>query len=339
MSTARSIRDGRPGRTFRPLVLLASTAALAVTLTACGAGSSSPPSASSGGGSPSKTAYALVSGTNVPYLATYADTLKSKAKAAGVTLTVLSADFDASKQAQQFDQVIAAKPGAIIVAAVDATAVVPSLLKAKQAGIPVIASNTGVAASGTRYTAGYTGPNDELQGKECADLMGKALNGKGSVAIVEGALGTTAQINRSKGFTEELAAKYPGITVLDHQTGTWDKEKSRGVAANFITRFGSKLTGIYGEDDTTASGVAQAVSDAGKTGKITVVGLGGSTQGFAGIKNGSIYGTVIQSPVDDAKFAIKAAVQVLDGKTIPATQFLTPTIVTKANVGQYKPEW
>lgn len=326
MSTTRR----SPGRFTGSLVAIASASAL--VLTGCGAGET-------GSDDGTTTIYALVSGTNVPYLATYADAMTSAADEAGVDLTVLSADFDANKQAQQFDQAIAASPDAIIVAAVDATAVVPSLLKANQAGIPVVASNTGVDASGEQYIAGFTGPDDVAQGADSADLMGTALNGTGSIAIVEGALGTTAQINRSQGFTDQLAAEYPGITVLDQQPGAWDKEQARSVAADFITRFGNQLTGIFAEDDTMASGVAQAIADAGRTGQIQVVGLGGSTQGFDGIKDGSIYGTVIQSPVDDGELAIQAAVDVANGDEIPATQYLDPVVVTSDNVGDYTPEW
>lgn len=332
--------DTRPaGRGRSRLVLVAATAAVALGLAACGSGSTGSTASGSGGSSGSKKVYALISGTNVPYLATYADTMKTKATALGLQLTVLSADFDASKQAQQFDQAIAQKPAVIIVAAVDATAVVPSLLKAKQANIPVVASNTGVDASGTQYTAGFTGPNDELEGQEAAKLMATAVNKTGSVAIVEGALGTTAQINRSKGFTEQLAKDAPGVKILGKQTGAWDKDKARTAAAAFITRFGTSLTAIFAEDDTMASGVAQAVSDAGKASSITVVGLGGSTQGFDGIKDGSIYGTIIQSPKQDAEYAAQAAADLIAGKTLPATNYLKPISVTKDNVSQYTAEW
>lgn len=308
--------------------------ATALALAACG---SSPASNSSSGGK--VTVSALISGTNVPYLATYATAMQKEAKKLGVTVKIYSADFNASKQAQQFTQAIASKPSAIVVAAVDATSVVPSLLKAKTAGIPVIASNTGVDKSGTAYTAGFTGPNDLLQGGEAAKLMVQAIGKTGNVAIVEGALGTTAQTGRTNGFVAELKKEAPGISILDQQTGNWDKDQSRTVAANFITRFGDKLTTIFGEDDTTASGAAQAIADAGKTGSIKVVGLGGSTQGFAGIKDGSIFGTIIQSPVQDGTLAIDAAVKVAKGGKIAKTQYLKPILVTKSNVDDYTPEW
>ncbi len=308
--------------------------ATTVALSACGTSSGS--SSSSSG---KISIAALISGTNVPYLATYATAMQKEAKKLGVSVKIYSADFDASKQAQQFTQAIASKPSAIVVAAVDATSVVPSLLKAKSAGIPVIASNTGVDKSGTQYTAGFTGPNDLLQGGDAAKLMIQAIGKQGNVAIIEGALGTTAQTGRTNGFVDELKKEAPGITVLDQQTGNWDKDQSRTVAANFITRFGDKLTAIFGEDDTTASGAAQAVADAGKTGSIKIVGLGGSTQGFSGVKDGSIFGTIIQSPVQDGTLAIDAAVKVAKGGTIPKTQYLKPIIVTKSNVANYKAEW
>jgi len=322
----------RPSR-LRTAAPIALVAALSLTVAGCASSSSS-----SGSGGKTKIA-ALISGTNVPYLATYADAMKTEAKKEGVQLTVYSADFDASKQAQQFSQAISAKPSVIVVAAVDATSVVPSLLKAKQANIPVVASNTGVEASGQKYTAGFTGPNDTLEGAEAAKLMVDAIGTTGKIAIVEGALGTTAQINRTKGFTDQLKKSAPGIQVLDKQTGAWDKDKSRTAAANFLTRFGGNLDAIFAEDDTMASGVAQAVSDAGEQGQVKVVGLGGSQQGFDGVKDKSIFGTIIQSPVQDGKLAVQAAVKVAKGDKIPAQQYLKPITVTSDNVSKYQPEW
>ncbi|MGW3809302.1 sugar ABC transporter substrate-binding protein [Micromonospora sp. NPDC005113] len=324
--------------TFRTLAV-AGAVVLATTLTACGSDESG--ASTSGGGSAEDgvSVAALISGTNVPYLATYADAMKKKADDLGVDLTVYSADFDASKQAQQFDQAIAAKPDVIVVAAVDAASAVPSLLKAKQAGIPVVASNTGVDDAGKDLIAGFTGPDDVLEGGEAGKLLIDAIGTSGNVAIVEGALGTTAQINRTKGFADELAKSAPGIKVLDKQTGSWDKDKARSVAANFLTRFGDDLDAIFAEDDTMASGVAQAVADANKQDKVKVVGLGGSQQGFDGVKDGSIVGTIIQSPVQDGELAIQAAYDVASGKKIPETQYIKPITVTAANVSDYKAEW
>jgi ribose transport system substrate-binding protein len=167
------------------------------------------------------------------------------------------------------------------------------------------------------------------------DAIGKT----GEIAIVEGALGTTAQINRTKGFTDELKKSAPGIQILDKQTGAWDKDKSRTAAANFLTRFGGQLNAIFAEDDTMASGVAQAVADANKKGQVKVVGLGGSKQGFDGVKDKSIVGTIIQSPVQDGTLAVQAAAKVAKGDKIPADQYLKPITVNAANVSKYTPEW
>lgn len=330
-------------RNGRRAIAVPVVAALCATLAACGSSSGGSASGGGGGGggqsAKGKKVVALLAGTNVPYLATYAKEMKQDAAASGLSLQVQSADFDASRQAQQFDDAISGKPDAIIINAVDAKAIVPSLLKAKQANIPVVASNNGVDPSAKSMVKGYTGPNDTIEGAMSAEIMAKAVGGKGNVAIVMGALGTTPQINRTKGFTDRLRQVAPNVKILGQETGNWDKGKSRTVAANFITRFGSKLNGIFGEDDTTASGAAQAVADAGKRGQIKAVGLGGSTLGFQGVKNGSISGTLIQSPRQDAKLAIEAAAKVVQGQSIPANTYLKPVKVTKANVGKLKPEW
>lgn len=321
----------RTGMYFRPGVgLIAAFAVVAL---------SGIPTAGASPAKKSATIAALIAGTNVPYLATYERVMKQEAKKLGASITTYSADFDASKQAQQFDTVIAQHPDVIIINAVNAKGIVPSLVKAQQANIPVVASNNGVDPSAQSLVKGYTGPNDTLEGGVSAKLMKQVLHGKGNVAIVMGALGTTPQINRTNGFTHRLNKISPHIKILGRETASWDAAKARAVAASFIARFGSNLNGIFAEDDTMASGAAQAVSDAHARGRIKVVGLGGSTLGFRGVKNGSIAATLIQSPVQDAQLAVQAAVKVANGQSIPKNTYLKPIPITKKNVNKYKPEW
>lgn len=307
-----------------------------ITLSACAGGAAEP---TDGANDDEISIAALVAGTNVPYLAAYADAMQAAADELGAELKLYSADFDASKQAEQFSQAVNSGVDVIVVNAVDATAIVPSLLKAQQAGISVVASNNGVDDSGQELTAGYTGPDDILQGGIAAGLMVEAVGDSAQIAVIQGALGTSPQLNRSAGFEQGLADNATGVTILDSQTASWDKDEARTVAANFITRFGDELKGIFAQDDTMASGAAQAVADAGKTGQIAIIGLGGSTLGLEGVKDGSIFGTIIQSPVQDGTLAIQAAVDVAKGDSIPPTQYLEPIEVTKDNVDQFTAEW
>ena len=322
-------------RSWRNVVAILLALMLVVGAGACGGAGSG-----EGGGSQEDLKVgALVAGTNVPYLATYARVMREEAKKAGVELIVLDANFEPDRQNQQMDDLISQQPDSIIVNAVDAAAIVPALQRANQQGIPLVASNNGVDESAKDLVEGYTGPDDYHEGGLAAELMADALNEQGKVVMIEGAPGTTPQIKRGAGFKDRLAEVAPDIELLDSQTAEWDRQKARQVASDFITRYGDDLNGIFGQDDTMAVGAADAVSDAGRQDDIQVVGLGGSETGLNAVKEGDLYGTMLQSPVQDAKLAVEAGVKLARGEDIPENKYLKVPKITAENVDEFEPEW
>ncbi|PRX92062.1 substrate-binding domain-containing protein [Paraburkholderia sp. BL25I1N1] len=72
------------------------------------------------------------------YCAAYNTTAVQYAKQKGIDLTLVTNKFDTAQQASQVDQAIAQKPAAILLWAIDGTAVLPSLHKIQRAGIPLL---------------------------------------------------------------------------------------------------------------------------------------------------------------------------------------------------------
>ena len=65
---------------------------------------------------------------------------------------------------------------------------------------------------------------------------------------------------------------------------------------------------------------------------LAMVGHNCSIEGYNNIEAGLQYGTVLQSPIEDADLAAKAAVAILDGKKVENVQYLIPRPVTRANL-------
>ena len=81
------------------------------------------------------------------------------------------------------------------------------------------------------------------------------------------------------------------------------------------------------------SGVIVAAERAGfDPSSIVLVGSNCSIEGVNAINDGTQYASVLQSPIDDGKYAAKAVVDLLDGKTQEKTIYLPHEIITKANV-------
>ena len=272
------------------------------------------------------------------YCALHLRAFKQAATDAGLNLEVKINNFNAADQASQVDQAIAEKPAAIVLWPADAGAIIPSLKKIKNAGIPLVLTNSQPDPKYSDLWAVFTGPNDIGNGELAGEAMikgfaEKGFGGKGKVFIVEGVPGTPPQIQRSKGFEEVLGKNAPGIAIAGKQPGGWDQTKATDAAAALFTQVGKETKGVYAQADNMLSGVIVAAKRAGiDPSSIVLVGSNCSIEGVNAIKDGTQYASVLQSPIDDGKYAAKAVVDLLDGKTQEKTIYLPHEIITKANV-------
>ena len=183
----------------------------------------------------------------------------------------------------------------LLVTSLDGNAVVPSLMAASDAGIPILAVSNEPAEPGQALLVAYSGPDDYVQGVIAAELMHDALGGEGNVVIIEGTPGQSTTAARNKGFDDGLAQRNSNIKVLARQTANWNPVNAKAVTEDFITQFGDKIDGLFSQDDNTAASAAEVLVAAGMT-DVKVVGTGGSINGVAAIRNGLVYGTMDQSP-------------------------------------------
>ena len=130
-----------------------------------------------------------------------------------------------------------------------------------------------------------------------------------------------------------LGKKAPGITVAGKQNGNWDQTKATDAAAALFTQVGPEVKGVYAQADNMMSGVIVAAKRAGiDPSKLVLVGSNCSIEGVNQINDGTQYATVLQSPIDDGKYAANAVIDLLNGKKLDKDIYLPHEIVTKANV-------
>lgn len=272
------------------------------------------------------------------YCARHQQAFKAAATAAGINLDVKINNFDPAEQANQIDQAIAQRPDALVVWPADATAIVPSLRKIKAANIPLVVTNSMPDPKFQNFWNIYTGPNDAANGETAAAVMKKGFEEKGygstgTIFVILGVLGTPPQIQRLDGFSKELASNAPGIKIGGSQPGDWDQTKATDAAAALFTQLGDTVKGVYAEADNMLAGVIIAAQRAGKDpSKLVLVGSNCSIEGVKAIEEGTQYGTVLQSPVEDGTYAAQAVADLLDGKPVEKTRFLPHPAITKANV-------
>ena len=219
--------------------------------------------------------------------------MQAEAVKDGYTVDFVDANRDAARQQSQVEDFISKKVDAIVLTPADSKAVGPAIVEANQAHIPVFTADIASSAS-TGTVIAHIASDNVQGGAVAADLMCKALGGKGTGAIIDQPEVTSVQ-DRVRGFKTELAAKCPGVSVVADQDAGGDRAKAEGVVDDLLQRL-TDLSGIFGINDDSALGAVASVKAAGKIGKIKIVGYDASPEGRKAIDAGEMVGDPQQHP-------------------------------------------
>ncbi|SNS48968.1 sugar ABC transporter substrate-binding protein [Antarctobacter heliothermus] len=255
-----------------------------------------------------------------------------------VEVIVLDAGGDVARQIAQMEDLIQQGVDAIIIWPTNGEAVIPAVRKAHTAGIPVIVTNSNIADAGFDFVASFSGPDNITQGARSAEIMCDKFKDMGieteaQVVHITGQPGYTTAIERAKGFEDRLPEVCPDVTIVDTQPGDWNREKSQKVMEAFLVKY-DNIDGVYAGDDNMGVGALNAAKAAGRDG-IIFVGATNFAVGYEAMERGEYWGSIYQSPVDDAKAALKTAIETLEGKELPFLNYFDTPKITQDNMGDY----
>ncbi|WP_211260462.1 substrate-binding domain-containing protein [Amycolatopsis jejuensis] len=299
--------------------LCAAGLAAAAVLTGCASGS-----ASSGG---KITIGVTLNAASNPFFLAEGKAIEEAAAAANISVSVQYANADVATQSNQIGTFIRQRVSSIVVDAADSEGIGPEILRAKQAGIPVVAID--VAATGS--DASVTSDNVQAGRDACAYLF-RELGGNGKIAIVDGSP-VSAISDRMAGCKEALA-KAPGIKVAATQRADLTRDKSMDVAGNIMAAH-PDLDGFFGVNDPTAVGIALAAQQKGL--KLKVVGVDGAKQLTDLFSGGLLIGTSGQDPAKLGRTGLDLAIKLAHGEKVsPAPVLIPTTLVTPDTIAKYR---
>lgn len=242
-------------------------------------------------------------------------------------------ETDIERQIQMVENAIISGVDAIILSAADSKALNPVIVQANKAKIPVILVNDTIDNEALKADGGfvetYTGIDQyqaaALAGKYCAEK----LNG-GQVVLLEGPAGVDALEQRLSGFRDQVEGK-PGFTIVASQTANCDRNLGFDVMQNLLTS-NPNLSVVWAVNAEMGQGAIQAIEQAGKSGTVSVFDFDASNDDIQAIKEGSLVGSVAQYPELQAEAAIKAALDAIAGKKLPAHTVTKAELITRENV-------
>jgi ribose transport system substrate-binding protein len=118
---------------------------------------------------------------------------------------------DAQKQADMLEQLLLGGVDGLIISCSDAIKLTDAINKASRQSIPVV-TFSGDAPASKRFVA--LGINDYKCGEQTFEELAKLLDGKGTVAAIDGNPNAANLQQRAAGF-RQAAKKHPGIKLLD----------------------------------------------------------------------------------------------------------------------------
>ena len=308
-------------KNMKRILALVLCIALALTCTACRIvidGEEGKPQQSANG-----TIGLSVSTQNNPFFVTLVEGAKKAANDAGVSLSVVDAGDDVTKQTSDIEDLVNKGVSVLIVNPVDSDAVTGAVEAAKAKGVKVISVDR--AVNGVEIDCQIA--SDNVLGAELATQYIVEKLGEGAkVAELEGVPGASAAIDRSKGFHNVADEK---LEVVAKQTANFDRTQGMSVMEN-ILQGNPDVQAVFAANDEMALGALEAISGAGKD--VLVVGFDATDDAIEAIKAGRMAASIAQQPAMIGKTAIENAVKLLAGEKIPTNIPVEVTLVTIENV-------
>lgn len=257
------------------------------------------------------------------------------ADAAGAKLVIFNANNVPSAQNNAIENYITQKVDGIVLVAIDVNGVKPAITAAKQAGIPVIAVDAQIPDGDNAAFVGVDNlkAGEEI-GKYTADYVKQNMGGSAKLGVI-GALNSFIQNQRLDGFKKALAASGVKVDIVDTVDGQNVQDVALTASENLMTANPS-MTALYATGEPALIGAVSAVTSQGRTGDIKVFGWDLTAQAIAGIDAGWVAAVVQQDPATEGKVAVESLLKLKKGETVPAIINVPVTIVTKANVDQFR---
>jgi ribose transport system substrate-binding protein len=326
------------------LVNIAAVAAV-FTLAGCSSSAATPSSAPTTGpetsvasnpvmSSPTGKTYHILlvtpGGTSNPYFLTVITGVQDTAKQLGAVVNNQSpTSSDLQTQLQYLNAGMATKPDLLIIAPADSQSLIVPLQQIEAAGTAVITIDRDVLDPTARL--GTIKSDNVAGGRLAADTMNKLLNGTGDVAYEGLAPGVQSVDDRHYGWTSELAA-YKGLKNIGDGFNANDIATISANAGGFITK-DPNIAGFFASSANALAATSNAIQNAGKAGKIQLVGFDASPAQLQPLQQGVATALVVQQPYRMGQLAVQDGIAYLQNGTKPPSVTITDFFVmTQANM-------
>ena len=210
-------------------------------------------------------------------------------------------------------------------------AIFPFIGKLARGGMPVVTWHMMPAEGSVKGLLSTTGEDVTQAGTAAADAMGKAISGKGTIAVTQSASNTTEN-EMARSFKAEMNKAYPDVKVLDVQFEGVEPNAARSKAVSIL----QANPDVNAAFSTTGYG-PQTWSGAERTTgrKLVIISMDYTRQNLDLVKSGQVYGLVAQPLYEEGARAADLAADLAQKKQVSYLNTIPAKVITKDDLEPY----
>jgi ribose transport system substrate-binding protein len=237
---------------------------------------------------------------------------------------------DREQQVQVVESFTSQGVDGIVLAPLDANALVRPVEEARRLKIPTVIFDSGLAS---KEIVSYVSTDNFKGGELAAERLGSLLGGKGKALLLRYQEGSASTEERERGFETKLKSAHPGVQLVssDQYSGP-TRDTAKRASENLLNRFGAQVQGIFTPNESSSMGMLLALQDEGRAGKLPFVGFDASPAFVEAMRKGQMHGIVLQNPYNMGYLALKTMVEHLEGKQVPKVVDTGVELITPDNL-------
>ncbi|MDQ2798667.1 MAG: sugar-binding protein [Armatimonadota bacterium] len=183
----------------------------------------------------------------------------------------------------------------------------------------------------------YVGTDNHAAGLQAGQMIKETLGPKGGkIMLFVGKRDAQNAKDRAQGIMDAL--KGTNITIIDTRTDDGDRGRAIANVSDTMVKY-PDIAGLVGLWSYNGPAIVKAVKAAGNVGKVKIVCFDEEPDTLAGVKDGSIYGTVVQQPYEIGHQSILMMAKLIGGdkSVVPANKqvIIATHMIKQADVDKF----
>jgi ribose transport system substrate-binding protein len=221
-------------------------------------------------------------------------------------------ETNSAGQIQIIDDAIARHVDGVVLAPVNRRELVPSVEKLATLRIPCAIIDSGLD---TIHFLCIASTDNYQGGVLAARRMGEILGGKGNILVVRHIPGSHSTSKRVSGFTDTVSNEFPGIKIVDSQSGQDTEEAAKQVTVDMLKR-NADVQGLFACNITTSVGALQALQEQ-KRSEVKMIAFDPDKALLDGLRSGEVAAIILQNPYKMGYEGVRAVALHNKGQSSP----------------------